>query len=540
MLAGPLVRRACDRHLRDLVEGPTRGLRWVPDDAEIVFEFFERVLTLTEGEHADQPFRLQPWQQFIIGSIFGWKGRDGFRRFRTAYIEVAKGNGKSPMAAGIGLYALVADGEPGAEVYSAAVTVDQAKILFRDAVNMVTASPELKDLIQQHGGASPHNLSIAETHSFFRPVSAEHRGLDGKRVHVALIDEIHEHPVTLVVDKIRAGTKGRRQALIVEITNSGYDRLSVCWHHHEYSRQIVEGTVENDAWFAYICGLDEGDDFLANERCWIKANPNLGVSVTEKYVREQVEEARGMPSKANIVKRLNGCVWTQSQTRYYDVEAWRSCGTLVPEAALVGRPCYGGLDLGKSDDFSAFALIWLLEDGRVVVRMKFWIPRIALEHHPHRPYDQWRRAGVLEVLEGDATDLDIVERDVTALCEQYSVRQLGYDDRYAEQMRQHLEGAGITMVKVRQGYGLNEALVRVHALVVQQKLCHGGNPILAWMADNMVVRHGGQGEIRPDKERAAEKIDGQVALMTGYQCIIHDVDVDAEISRDFAARGLWT
>jgi phage terminase large subunit-like protein len=536
IVAGPLVRLACKRHLKDLEDGPRRGLRWDLDAASRVYRFFETILTLAEGEHVGQPFLLQPWQKFVLGSLFGWKGSDGHRRFRTAYVEIGKGNGKSPMAAGIGLYGLVADAEAGAEIYSAATTVEQAKILFRDAVNMVDAAPELAALIHKHGGVEPYNLSVARTASYFRPVSAEHRGLDGKRVHIALIDEIHEHPNALVVDKIRAGTKGRRQALIFEITNSGYDRQSVCWHHHEYSRQILECTVENDSWFAYVCGLDDGDDFLNDPSCWVKANPNLGVSITHKYLREQVDEAKGMPSKASLVLRLNGCIWTQQQTRFYDMEAWRACSANVADSELVGVPCYGGLDLGKSDDFSAFVLLWVLPDGRHVVRVWFWIPDSALQRFPTRPYEMWKRAGVINVTPGAVTDLDFVEKAISELCQQHSPRMVGYDDRYAEQMRLHLEGDGINMVKVRQGFGLNEALTRMNELVMQRVLCHGGHPILTWMADNLMVRQGTMGEIRPDKERAAEKIDGQVALAMALQCAIGD-SADTESVWDKMARG---
>ena len=298
IVAGPFVRLAAARHLRDLETGPARGLHFDHDAAERALRFFG-FLQLAEGEFAGKPFNLELWQQFIIGSLFGWMGADGYRRFRKAYIEIGKGNGKSPLAAGVGLYGLVADGEAGAEIYSAAVTRDQAGILWTDAKHMVEASAALRDRID----INVSNLAFSATNSYFRPVSSEARSLDGKRVFMALVDELHEHRTPMVVDKMQAGTKGRRQPLIFEITNSGYDRTSVCWQHHEYSRQILEGTLEDDGWFAYIAALDEGDDYRDRD-VWIKANPNLGVSITHKYLEEQVREADGMPAKANIVKRL--------------------------------------------------------------------------------------------------------------------------------------------------------------------------------------------------------------------------------------------
>ena len=237
IVAGKYVRLACKRHLADLENGHQRGLQWSVKRSEKVIAFFERFLILAEGDFSDRPFVLQPWQCFVIGCIFGWLGPDGYRRFRTAYIEIGKGNGKTPMAAGIGLYGTIADGEKAAEVYSAAVTKEQAGLTFRDAENMVLASPGLKNRLR----ILRNCIIDRKTNSLFRVISSEKRGLDGKRPHIALIDEIHEHPTATVVDKMRAGTKGRRQALIFEITNSGYDRMTVCWDHHEQSIKILEG-----------------------------------------------------------------------------------------------------------------------------------------------------------------------------------------------------------------------------------------------------------------------------------------------------------
>ena len=523
--AGRLVRRACARHLDDVKHGKKRGLTWSLEHALHAIEFFPKFLHLAEGEHACQPFALQPWQQFIVGSLFGWFGRDGYRRFRRGFIETGKGSGKSPMLAGIGLYGLTFDAEPGAEIYAAAVTRDQAKIMFSDATKMVAASPTLADLID----ANANNLAVLSTNSFFRPVSSEGRGLDGHRVHMALIDEIHEHLTDVVVDKMRKGTKGRRQALVLEITNSGYDRQSVCWHEHEYSARLLEGVLVNDAWFAYVCQLDACDgcradgkdqpqegcprcDDWRDEKVWPKANPNLGVSVTYKYLRELVAEAIGMPSKQNSVKRFNFCIWTQSYSRFFDVEKWLACSTTIPDAELVGAPCFGGLDLGQRDDLAAWVRIWLLADGRVAVTARFWVPESALTIFPHRPYQQWRAAGILDVTEGDTADEDEIERVVGEEALAAGVQELAYDQAFANQMALHLAGLGLTVVPTPQGFGLNEALLKLGALVKDGDLCHGGNPILSWMASHMVVREGTKGEIRPNKDKAGEKIDGIVAL----------------------------
>lgn len=473
--------------------------------------FFEHVLHLPDTQDAEGdplPFLLSPFQAFIIGSLFGWYGRDGYRRFREAYIEQGKGSGKTPLCAGIGLYGLVVDGENAAEIYSAATTIDQAKIMFRDAERMVECSPELHAVVER----SVNNLSYAKTMSFFRPLSSEHQALDGKRPHMGLIDELQEHPSGIVVNKIRAGGKRRRQPVFVEITNSGFDRASICWAHHEHSRQVLEGIIRDDRWFAYVCALDEGDDPLTDRGCWLKANPNLGVTPTLEYLERQVQNAVNIPAETNAVLRLNFCVWTQATQRFFDAAKWAACAVAIPEAALEGLPCYAGLDLGQTDDFSAFARIWLLEDGRVAVRMRYWLPGCALRKFPDRPYDEWRRRSLVEVTEGDITDYDVLERAVLEVCQASGVRQLAYDKRFAQQLALHLQDAGIVCVDQPQGFFLNEALRRLSELVQGELLCHGGDPILTWMADNAVIREGRNKEIRLDKEKSRDKIDGIAAL----------------------------
>ena len=272
-VAGPHVRATCARHLRDLKEGPGRGLVW---DLELVARaigFFEDVLKLNGGDFEGQPFTLLPWQKFVVGSLFGWVGADGYRRFRVAYVETAKGSGKSPLAAGIGMKGLVADGEPRAEIYSAATKKDQAMILFRDAVAMVDQSVELKKRLQKSGtGEKVWNLAYLNAGAFFRPISSDD-GQSGPRPHIGLIDELHEHRTNAVVEMLRAGTKSRRQAMIFMITNSGSNKTGPCWENHEYGAQVARGERVDDAFFPYICSLDEGDDPFKDEGCCPRPTP---------------------------------------------------------------------------------------------------------------------------------------------------------------------------------------------------------------------------------------------------------------------------
>lgn len=504
IVAGLFVRQACARHLADQKR---KDLRWDREKSERAIAIFETCYKLDSGE----PFALQPFQCFIVGSVFGWYGLDGLRRFRTAYVEIGKGNGKTPMAAGIGLIGLVFDDEGAAEVYSAAATQDQASIAFKDAKRIVEGSPDLAAMVDVQVGS----LFVQATNSVFRPVSAEHRGLDGKRVHIAIVDELHEHASALVVDKIRAGTKGRKNALIFEITNSGYDRRSVCWAHHEYSRQVLDGSAPNDSWFAYVTNLDEGDDW-ADEKVWIKANPGLGTILPVKYLREQVTEAKGMPSKENIVKRLNFCVWTEQSTRWLPMEEWdRGAREIKRE----GR-CFAGLDLGSTSDFSARCLLWGPDaDGEWSAEWRMWIPEARADERI-RKGDSWLSQAIadgwIETTPGNVTDYDYIEKAVLEDFERHDIEKLAFDRWNASQLITHLMAnlGDDRLVKFGQGFvDMSPACRELERRLKGGLLRHGGNPVMRWMASNASAKSDPAGNIKPDKESSADKIDGIVALL---------------------------
>jgi phage terminase large subunit-like protein len=534
LVAGPLVRLVCDRHLADRHQaakksGHPLGIVFHAAAATHIIEFFEGVLRLPDTLDADgnpTPFLLTPANTFIVGSIFGWKTADGWRLIREAYIEEGKGNAKTALAAAVGLYGLTMDGEQAAEIYSVASGIDQARICWLDADRMVEASPDLSDLV--HRGKD--NLAYAATYSWFRPLSKEKRGKSGPRPHFVIFDEMHEYADAVVVNKMRAGTKRRRQPLSIGITNSGYDRTSICWQHHEHGRKVLEGIVEDPQFFPFICGLDEGDDPLTDRACHSKSNPNLGHIIQQEYLDRQVANARHIPSETNTVLRLNFCVWTQAHTPAWAMTKWRTCGdVMVPDAELVGRPCYGGLDLGQTDDFAAWVRLWELEDGRLAVKARFWLPQAALTKYPDRPYAEWQRAGLLEVTEGDTTDIDRIEDAVLEDARNDGVREIGYDKRFAHQFALHLQGAGLTMVDTPQGYALNEAIKSVQKLIADGLIVHGQALILTWMMDNAVLRVGRNQEVRLDKDAAKDKIDGPVALvMANARRIAQVAEVQAE------------
>lgn len=533
VVAGPLVRLACERHERDIAQAASKGFRFDDGAANHAIEFIETWVRLPDTTDADgnpKRFELQPWQAFIVGSLFGWRwATSGHRRFRNAYIEIGKGNGKTPLLAAIGLYGLMMDGQRAPEVYAAAADRDQAMIMFRDAVRMVDASPDLSGRIKRTG--IEHVTNLAYGLGFFRPFSREQGAKSGTRPHMGLIDEVHEHPNPDIINKMRAGAKGNQDALFIEITNSGTDRTSICYQHHEHSRRILEQTVPDERWFSYVCTLDEGEDPLEDESCWLKVNPNLGVSIHREYLQDQVSAAKNIPAETNTVLRLNFCVWTQAHTRFLDMPKWHACVGSMPAIEMTGAKCYAGLDLGQSDDFTAFVLVWVLTDGRIVMKAHFWIPSAALDK-PNRPYAEWQRAAALNVIpDSEVIDYDLVEDAVKALCHKHSVLEVAYDKRFAEQMAQHLTGAGITMVNTPQGFQLTEALRKLSDIVTNETLVHDGNPVMGWMGANLVVRHGRNGEMRPDKDKAAEKIDGQVAFVMALDVIVRQPD-SPELSAD--------
>jgi phage terminase large subunit-like protein len=369
-------------------------------------------------------------------------------------------------------------------------------------------------------------LSIPGDRSVFRPISSEHRGLDGKRVHIALIDELHEHPNGNVVAKIRAGVKRDKNPLIVEITNSGYGRTSICWQHHELSLKVLEGIYEEDEksvfkkdeWFAYICALDEGDDWR-NEDVWIKANPGLDTILPRDYLRQMVSDALAMPAQENIVKRLNFCMWTEQSVRWIPMAIWDKGGQPFDVESLRGRLCYGGLDLARVNDLSAFVLVFppQEEDEPFKCLAFFWIPDEDMVIRSQRdfvPYDVWVRQGLIHATEGNVTDFDVIHADIVELAGIYDIREIAYDRVFAGEIIQALIRDGLTMVETGQGFlTMGAPTAELERMLKGETLNHGGNPVLRWNASNVSVSTNAAGDIKPDKERSTERIDGIVALI---------------------------
>lgn len=558
IVAGPDVRNACKRHLRDLASGALRGLVWNQAAADKAIGFFEEVLCLNGGDYEGEPFILAPWQAFIVGSLFGWYSDDGCRRFRLAYIETGKGSGKSPLVGGIGLYGLVADGEQRAEIYAAATKRDQAMILFRDAVSMVNMSSALvQRLVQSGRDEKVWNLFYPSTNSFFRPISADD-GQSGPRPHIGLLDEVHEHKSATVVNMMRAGTKSRRHAMIVMITNSGSDKNSVCGQYHELGKRICAGIEDNDSLFAFICSLDEGDDPLKDESCWPKVNPSLDFIANpevqsdgipgRKYLREQVAEARGLPAKEAVVRRLNFCEWTQADNPWIGWDVWSAAEQRVPMRLLRNRPAVAGLDLSSTTDLTSLVLLFYptAADPHWRLLPYFWIPDYQLEERERRdkvPYSVWIKEKHLETTPGKAISKLHVLRRMQTICDYFEVLKIAYDRWRIEDLRALMIDNDITlpeMVSFGQGFkdmgpavdeferrllGMAPAnddvidldpddyqLLASDAEVVET-LRHDGNPVLTWNAGNAITVSDPAGNRKVDKQKAIGRIDGIVAAI---------------------------
>ncbi|MFN8493830.1 MAG: terminase TerL endonuclease subunit [Caldilineaceae bacterium] len=515
IVVGKWVQLAIERHLRDLETGEQRGL-WFDERAAAHAIAFFRFLKHSKGEWGGQTIQLEPWQQFITWCLFGWKRADGARRFRLAYLEVARKNGKSTFASGIGLYLLDADGEPGAEVYTAATKRDQARITHSEATRMVRASPALRKRIT----IFKDNLHIKNTASKFEPLGRDANSMDGLNIHGAIVDELHAHRTREVWDVLETATGARRQPLMLAITTAGYNRNSVCYELHDYTRKVLAQVFDDDAFFGMIFTLDDGDDW-ENPANWGKANPNLGVSVKIDDLERKAAKAKELPSALNAFLRLHLNVWTQSDTKWIAPERWRACGGLVDVAMLQGRRCYGGLDLSSTTDITAFVLVFPpeTEEERYIALCRFWIPEDAMHERSKRDrvhYDTWVRQGYMVATPGNVVDYAFIRAGIEADAGQFDLQEIAYDRWGATKLVQDLMDAGLTMVEFGQGFAsMSAPMKELEKLILSGKLAHGDNPVLTWMADNLVARVDPAGNIKPDKARSIEKIDGVVALIEG-------------------------
>lgn len=534
-VVGPWVRKACQRHLRDLKRQNELGLVWDWSNADHVVTFFETCLIHGEGEFSGELFILLPWQKFIIGNLYGWLKKDGTRRFRTAYIEAGKGVGKTPLVAGLALYELLM-GPRGAEVFSAASQREQAGIVFKRAALMASKSPSVARRIK----VGQRAISCLSTMSSFRAVSREAGTLEGQNVHLGIIDEVHVHKTSDVCDVVQDGTKGRPNAQVIEITNTGSGTHNVCWDHRRYSEQILDGMMDNEAWFAYVCALDEKDSWR-NPKVWPKANPSLGVTVSKDYLVEQIKKAEGIPARERRVKRLNFCIWDDAgPEKAIDAEVWKACGGPVDRDELLGRECWGGLDLSAVHDLTALVLVFPRDDDTRILDVLpfFWLPDDGLEAKERKdraPYRLWRDQGFLETTPGPTIDDWYVARRLEQITADFDLVKIGYDRFLMSKLTGTLrattdwDNAKIDDLFVPHGQGflgMMGPINELDKLLLNKRLRHGMHPVLNMCASYAVCQTDPAGNRKWAKDKAEQRIDGIVALTMAIGVWSNDLGVD--------------
>ncbi|WP_320917854.1 terminase large subunit [Enterocloster bolteae] len=478
---------------------------------------FINCLKHTKGRWRGQPFELLPWQEKIIRDVFGTVKENGYRQYNTAYVEIPKKNGKSELAAGVALYMTCGDNEWGAEVYGCASDRQQASIVFDVAVDMVDQCPALKKRIKPV--MSVKRLVYQPTNSFYQVLSAEAYTKHGLNVHAVIFDELHSQPNRELFDVMTKGSgDARTQPLFFLITTAGTDRHSVCFEQHQKAEDIILGRKIDDTFYPVIYGALDEDDWIS-EKVWYDANPSLGYTIDIEKVRNACMSAMDNPAEENIFRQLRLNQWVKQSTRWMQMEKWDACGFPVDERELLGRECFGGLDLSGTTDITALVLVFppRTEDEKYILLPYFWIPEENMRlrvRRDHVPYDVWEQQGFLKTTAGNVIHYGFIERFIEELGTRYNIREIAFDRWGAVQMVQNLEGLGFTVVPFGQGFkDMSPPSKELMKLTLEQRLAHGGHPVLRWMMDNIFVRTDPAGNIKPDKEKSTEKIDGAVATV---------------------------
>ena len=484
--------------------------------ADFAVAFIES-LCHTKGTWAGKPFELIDWQEQIIRDLFGILKPNGYRQFNTAYIEIPKKNGKSELAAAVALLLTCGDGEQRAEVYGAAADRQQASIVFDVAADMVRMCPALNKRVKIL--ASQKRLIYEPTNSFYQVLSAEAYSKHGFNVHGVVFDELHSQPNRKLYDVLTKGSgDARMQPLFFLITTAGTDTHSICYEVHQKAQDIIDGRKIDPTFYPVIYGADDTEDWTS-PKVWKKCNPSLGETIGMDKVKTACESAKQNPGEENSFRQLRLNQWVKQAVRWMPMDKWDKCAFAVNEEQLEGRVCYGGLDLSSTTDITAFVLVFppLDEEDKYIILPYFWIPEDTLDlrvKRDHVPYDVWERKGYLQTTEGNVVHYGYIEKFIEELGKKFNIREIAFDRWGAVQMVQNLEGMGFTVVPFGQGFkDMSPPTKELMKLTLEQKIAHGGHPVLRWNMDNIFIRTDPAGNIKADKEKSTEKIDGAVATI---------------------------
>ena len=521
------VKLACLRHVMDLQDGAERGLTFDRAAAELRIEFY-KFCRHFEGEWAGRVLEPEPWQQFVNWCVYGWRRADGTRRFRRVYESVARKNGKSTILATDGLYLAFFDGEPGAQVYTAATKEKQAKIIHGASTRMVKSSKALSRIVK----VFRNNLHVEDTASKYEPLGQDSHTEDGLNIHAGLIDEYHAHPDDGMYNVLRSGMGSRSQPILWVITTAGFDKTSACHVEQEYAQNVLDGIFPDDSYFAIIYTPDDPEDWT-NETQWIMANPNLGVSVSLTDMREQCEQAKRVPSKQNEfkTKRLN--IWTESAMAWITTEHWAQCNGTIDVEGLRGKTCYGAFDLSSTTDMSAWGLCFPPDtpDDTYKLLLRFFVPQEDLElRFPNKQIlnyiRTWIRQGFIFATPGNVIDYDFIRAQILEDAAAFDIRSIPYDPYNASQLVIDLAKEDLEMIEFRQGYlTMSPAAKDFEIKVLDGKINHGNNPVLAWMmscTETATDPAGNIKPIKPDRGKTDKRIDGIIAAIMALNVAVRN------------------
>lgn len=486
------------------------------DAADFAVMFIES-LCHTKGTWAGKKFELIDWQERIIRDLFGVLKPNGYRQFNTAYVEIPKKQGKSELAAAVALLLCCGDGEERAEVYGCAADRQQATIVFDVAADMVRMCPALNKRVKIL--ASQKRIIYEPTNSFYQVLSAEAYSKHGFNIHGVVFDELHTQPNRKLFDVMTKGSgDARMQPLYFLITTAGTDTNSICYETHQKAKDILDGKKIDPTFYPVIYGADESDDWT-DPAVWRKANPSLDITVGIDKVEAACNSAKQNPGEENSFRQLRLNQWVKQAIRWMPMEKWDACAFPIDEDELEGRVCYGGLDLSSTTDITAFVLVFPPRDeaDKYIILPFFWVPEDTLDlrvRRDHVPYEVWEKQGRLETTEGNVIHYGYIEKFIQRLGEKFNIREIAFDRWGAVQMVQNLETMGFTVVPFGQGFkDMSPPTKELMKLVLEKRIAHGGHPVLRWMMDNIYIRTDPAGNIKADKEKSTEKIDGAVATI---------------------------
>lgn len=547
------VRLACERHVQDLEHGPDRGLYFDHAEAERNIQFFERFLTHTKGRWAGQPFHLLPWQQFAVAMLFGWRRETGARRFNTFFCQVARKNGKTQLLAGLALAMLDFDGEPAAEIYFAATKRDQARLGFDEAARMVKSSPALKHRVTTLRA----NMHVAGSHSKAEPLSSDYNSLDGLNVHCAVLDEFHAHKDAGLFNVLKSATGARLSPLIAIITTAGFNVDGPCHQMMKGATEVLEGKKTDDALFPLVYTLDDGDDWNDPD-VWVKANPSIGVTFNHDFLSRELTSSKNHGGSMVVnfrTKHMNQ--WVRSSATWIDDDVVVECdgGDWEPEH---GAPCFGGLDLASVSDITAFSLVWPKPGGGYHVKTWYWLPSDTVDKRLSREsshiYGQMETLPNVHLTDGNVTDYDAIRRFLTGyhltdgvvqydenpLATRYNIQSIAFDRFNSSQLVLNLAGDGLNLAPYGQGFvSMSTPTKEVERLMAERKLTTHNDPVWRWMVGNVVLKRDPSGNIKPDKDKSGDKIDGIVSVVMAIgQSMIESASQPESIPDDYKIRTL--